>query len=138
MQIDNYAEAIALTEKLEATLPFKVRAGKPLLKTMRERGEIVTPDQEFTVDLVKYSGDIGGINCGLVSDRNNKERYVVSITHLKIDPNHPLAAEVKAYQQRRIRMLKLQEQKGFAAEILASQLGRKTKKRSHGFGRERE
>lgn len=135
MQIDNYEQAIALTNKLEARLPIKVRAGKPFLKTLRERGETVTPEQEFTVDFVKYSGDMGGIMCALASDSEQKERYVISITHLKIDPNHPLAQEVEAYQHHRNRMLMLQDRKGFATELLASKLAVKKKKRNQGFGK---
>jgi hypothetical protein len=98
MQIDNYEEAIALTEKLEATLPIKVRASKYFRKMLKERGEKATPEQEFIVELVKYSGDAGGIMCSLTANPEQKEQYVISITHLKIDPNHPLAEEVEAYQ----------------------------------------
>jgi hypothetical protein len=77
IQIDNYAEAIALTNKLEESLPIIVRAGKPFLKMLKEQGEKVTPNQEFSVDLVKYSGDMGGIMCALASDAEGKKRYVV-------------------------------------------------------------
>lgn len=135
MQIDNYEEAIALAEKLEASVPIKFRAGKPFLKTLKEQGETATPEQEFTVDWVKYSGDAGGIMCALTTDPEQKKVYGVSITHLKIDPNHPLAEEVEAYQQRRIRRLMIQDSKGFAAELLASKLAAKKKKRNQGFGK---
>jgi hypothetical protein len=135
MQIDNYEEAIALSEKLEASLPIKFRAAKPFLKTLKERGETATPEQEFTVELVKYFGDEGGIVCSLATNPEQKERYAVSITHLKIDPNHPLAEEVEAYQHRRTRRLMIQDSKGFAAELLASKQAATKKKRSQGFGK---
>jgi hypothetical protein len=135
MQIDNYEEAIALSEKLEASLPIKFRAAKPFLKTLKERGEKATPEQEFTVEWVKYSGDAGGIVCSLAANPEQNEQYVISITHLKIDPNHPLAEEVEAYQQRRTHRLMIQNSKGFAAEVLASKLAAKKKKRSQGFGK---
>ncbi|MBD1928671.1 hypothetical protein H6F74_20810 [Trichocoleus sp. FACHB-90] len=135
MQIDNYEEAIALTKKLEESLPIIVRPRKPLLKTLRERGETVTADHQFTVELVNYSGDMGGIMCALADEAEKKERYVVSITHLKIDPNHPLKEEVEAYQRRRNQMLMIQEKKGIAAELLAAKLTGKKKKRSPGFGK---
>ena len=136
MQIDNYLEAQALTEQLEATIPFQVRAGKELLKTMRDRGESIKANTWLTVDLVKYSGDIGGINCGLepVSGQTEKQRYVVSLTHLEIDPKHPLASEVKAYQRKRIQRLMLQNQGGFAAELLAERSNTQKKKPKQGFG----
>jgi len=136
MQIDNYEEAQALTERLETTVPFQVRAGKELLKTMRDRGEAVTAKTLLTVDLVKYSGDIGGINCGLepLLGQTEKQRYVVSLTHLEIDPTHPLASEVKAYQRQRVQRLMLQNQGGFAAELLALRNNTPKKKPKQGFG----
>jgi hypothetical protein len=135
MQIDNYQEAQALTARLEATIPFQVRAGKELLKTMRDRGDSMDANTWLIVDWVKYSGDIGGINCGLeVLPGQTEQRYVVSLTHLEIDPEHPLASEVKAYQRKRIQRLMLQDQGGFAAELLSGRRNIKKKKPKKGFG----
>jgi hypothetical protein len=137
MQIDNFEEAQALTVQLEKTLPFQIRPGKEFLKMMRDQGKSISSETVFTVDRVIYSGDIGGINCALMpwSEVGNKERFVVSITHLVIDPQHPLASKVKAYQQKRIQGLKLQNQVGFAAELLAQRNASKRKKRGSGFGK---
>jgi hypothetical protein len=137
MQIDNFEEAQALTVQLEQTLPFQIRPGKEFLKMMRDQGKSISSETVFTVDRVIYSGDIGGINCALMpwSEVGNKERFVVSITHLVIDPQHPLASKVKAYQQKRIQGLKLQNQVGFAAELLAQRNASKRKKRGSGFGK---
>jgi hypothetical protein len=136
MQIDDFEEAQALSDRLEKTMPFQVRLGKELLKMMRDRGESVSADTIFNVNLVKYSGDIGGINCGLesISGMDLKEQFVVSITHLIVDPQHPLASEVKAYQAKRIQRLKLQDRIGFAAELLGQRTAPKRKKRGSGFG----
>ena len=137
MQIDNFEEAQALTVQLEKTLPFQIRPGKEFLKMVRDQGKSISSETVFTVDGVIYSGDIGGINCALMpwSEVGNKERFVVSITHLVIDPQHPLASKVKAYQQKRIQGLKLQNQVGFAAELLAQRNASKRKKRGSGFGK---
>jgi hypothetical protein len=100
--IDDRNAAKALTEKLKASLPIKVKAGKEFLKTLKQKERTVDPEQEFDVDFVGYSGDEGGIMFGLVSDITNpedKEKYVVSLTHLKIDSEHPLVEEVQAYQR---------------------------------------
>lgn len=132
MMIDNYDAAVALTEKLKESLPIKARAGKPFLKTLKQREEDTDPGREFEIDYVAYSGDDGGIMCALATNADEKERYVVSITHLKIDPNHPLAPEVQAYQRQRTRKLMLQNQAGFAAELLARESKGK-KKRGWGF-----
>jgi hypothetical protein len=134
MQIDNYAKAQDLSDRLEATIPFQVTVGKKLLKMMRDKGSKVTKDTEFTVNWVKYSGDIGGINCALDPLEDKGEAYSVSITHLKIDPDHPLVEEVTAYQQQRIQRLKLQDKKGFAAEFLSQQTS-SNRKPSKGFGK---
>jgi hypothetical protein len=134
MQIDNREAAQDLCDRLEATIPFSVRVGKQLLKTMIEGGNRATLDDIFTVDWVKYSGDVGGINCAFEYSKGG-ERYAVSLTHLKIDPEHPLAEEVTAYQQRRIRLLKLQERGGFAANLLANTNQQKRRKGGAGFGK---
>jgi hypothetical protein len=133
MQIDNREEAQDLCDRLEATIPFSVRVGKQLLKTMIDGGNQVTLDDIFTVDWVKYSGDIGGINCAF-EHSSNKERYVVSLTHLKIDPEHPLAEEVIAYQHRRIQRIKLQDIGGFGANLLAD-TNQPRRPKSRGFGK---
>jgi hypothetical protein len=82
MQIDNVREAQDLSDRLEATIPFLVRIGTQLLKTMLDSGNHVSIDDFFTVDWVKYSGDVGGINCAF-EEPDSKQRYVVSITHIK-------------------------------------------------------
>ncbi len=133
MQIDNIEAAQDLCDRLEATIPFSVGPTKQLVKIMLDRGDKVTIDDVFTVDWVKYSGDIGGINCAF--EYPGKERYAVSLTHLKIDPEHPLADEVIAYQQRRIRLLKLQDKGGFAANLLANTTQSKRSKGGAGFGK---
>jgi hypothetical protein len=134
MQIDNREEAQDLCDRLESTIPFSVRVGKQLLKTMLDGGNKVTLDDVFTVDWVKYSGDVGGINCAFEYS-DGGERYAVSLTHLKIDPEHPLVEEVTAYQQRRIRLLKLQERGGFAADLLANTTQSQRSKGGAGFGK---
>jgi hypothetical protein len=134
MKIDDRNQAMALTEKLKASLPMKVRPGKQFLRMLKEKGEIANPDREYEVNSVLYSGDDGGISCALTSDTTDTTAYVVSITHLEIDSNHPLAAELKEYQSQRTRKLFLQDKGGFGAEFLADTLI-KNRKRSSGFGK---
>lgn len=137
MQIDDYNQASTLTRKLQNSLPVQAYPGKQYLKMMRDRGEALSPDTVLTIEKVDYSGDMGGIVCVLAADPGQKQVYAVSLTHLKIDPAHPLAAEVTAYQQRRIRGLKLQNRKSVMSEL--RHLGRSTepkKKRGKGgFGK---
>ncbi len=117
--------------------PFRVKAGKALLTTIRNNGEQVSTETEFSVGSVSYSGDIGGIQCALDpldGGPETGERYIVSITHLKIDPTHPLIEELQAYQDRRTRRLKLQDQKGFVSELLVI-IESPKRKSSKGFGK---
>ncbi len=137
MQIDDFVEAQALTDRLQDTLPFKVFPTKFLLGFLRDRGESVQADTELVVESLFYSGDVGGITCALANSpafSNNQENMVISISHLKISPDHPLATEVVEYQRRRIHRLKLQDKGGFAAELLAKNSSTKRNKKM-GFGK---
>lgn len=134
MMIDDYDVAISLKNRLDASIPFKVRPGKQMLKNMQAQGKSMR-DQDYTVEKVFYGGDEGGITCMLQGKATDKELLGASITHLIIDPEHPLAEEVKAYQQKRTRRLFLQDQSGFAAMMGEARKSKKKKKRSGGFGR---
>jgi hypothetical protein len=142
MQIDNYEEGQALTEKVKANLPIKVFPTKHLVQSLRQQGKDIKPNQAYEIDSAFYSGDMGGITCTLKGSSEDKEVFAVSITHLKIDPDHPLAPEIEAYQRQRTRMLAIQNSGGFAAELLAARaaklirpgLPKAKKKNTKGFG----
>lgn len=130
--IDNYEEAIELMAKMEECLPIPVKPGKPLLQTMRDRGN-VNAQQEMLIEKMFYGGDEGGIICSLKSSsENDKENYVVSLTHLHIEPQHPLAEEIIAYQVLRIKRLKAQHQVGFKSLLAETRTKPRVKKK--GFG----
>ncbi|MGB7415351.1 MAG: hypothetical protein WA902_14185, partial [Thermosynechococcaceae cyanobacterium] len=78
MPIDDYRDAIALKEKLEAALPLRVRPGKQLLKAMVD--EPVDAKTWLTVDSVMYLWDEGGIMMNLQTD--GKKVYSTSLTHI--------------------------------------------------------
>lgn len=134
MPIDDYVKTQALMKKLEANLPIKVRPGKPFLKMMQDGGKVISADHPLSIDSVIYAGDEGGILCAIAPEEQDKEAYAVSITFLRIDPKHPLAEEVKAYQKQRTQTLRRQNQRGFLAEISPRGAG-KLRKRRRGFGR---
>lgn len=133
-KIDNYEEAIELMAKMEECLPISVKPGKPLLQTMRDRGMSETAaQQELLIESMFYGGDEGGIICSLKSlSENNKENYVVSLTHLHIDPDHPLAEKIIAYQVLRIKRLRAQHQVGFKSLLAEARTKPRAKKK--GFG----
>lgn len=134
MQIDDYGQAIALKNKLEAALAFRIRPGKQLLKAMQDEHRSVAT--WLDVDSVIYAGDEGGIILNLVPSGDSlKSVYSTSLTHVIFDSTHELAAEVQTYQQERTRRLMMQNRRGFEAELLAQRpsLRRKTKRK--GFGK---
>lgn len=135
MQIDDFDQATALKDKMETSLPLMVRATKHLVKGMREKGEKIHLDQSFEVISVYYSGDMGGIMCALQDNPETKKAIVASLTHLKVDPEHPLADEIQAYQRRRIHRLALNDKGAFVGELLAERsMGSQKKRSKKGFG----
>jgi hypothetical protein len=137
MSIDDYQAAIDLTERIKANLPITARPGKQYLKLMQKKGENITSNQELTINSALYMGDEGGICCNFQLMGNTKQAHAASITHLVIDPNHPLAAEIQTYQRQRIHKLKLQNSRGFMAEMrqLSEGVERKKRKSDRGFGK---
>ena len=133
MPIDDYASATELSQQLDASLPFTVRPGKPLLNLKREKGTPLSAERDYVVEKVMYSGDEGGIICMLQGGETDKAVVGSSLTHLIIDPEHPLAESVRAYQRQRNHRLQQQDQRGFAALARASNLSKK-RKRGGGFG----
>ncbi len=103
--IDNYAETMALVEKMKAQLPLPIYAGRGLLHSMREHGLHIKARRRIMVIDVLYFGDEGGIMCALEPIEEGKEAYVTSLTHVDITPRHPLAKAIKAYQRERKRKL---------------------------------
>ncbi len=124
MPIDNYQMAIALTERLKVAVPFRVRPGKQLLTAMKD--EPVSRQTWLEVDHVMYSGDEGGILVHLVPTEGKlQQEYVVSLTHVVIDPEHEWAVAVQEYQQQRTYQLALEHRAGFSAELLSQTQTRK-------------
>lgn len=134
MTIDDYDSAMSLSHQLEASAPFKVRPGKHLLKLMQHKGKPMSAERDYLVEKVMYSGDEGGIICMLQGKATDKELIGSSLTHLVIDPGHPLCESVRAYQRQRTRRLRQQEQQGFAALVESADLAKQKKRRGGGFG----
>ena len=59
------------------------------------------PDEELQIASVLYLGDVGGIACGLKWPGAGENACVTSLTHLRVDDSHPLAARIGAYQSKR-------------------------------------
>lgn len=127
--IDNYEQAIALVEKMKASLPIPIKVTPESMQRIRQEGDNFSRDHIFMVESVLYAGDEGGIMCMLKSDVNDKAVYGLSLTHLRIQEDHPLAEEIKNYQRKRVVRLAMQDGKTGKARRLAKQA-----KKKKGFG----
>jgi preprotein translocase subunit SecA len=102
--IDNEKEALELIEALKEHLPMSAYATPPLVKAVRQQGTDIKVNDPVQIDSVLYLGDEGGVACSIGLD-GGKTVVVTSITHLRIDSNHPLARRIEAYQLRRSQQL---------------------------------
>jgi hypothetical protein len=102
--IDDYAKAMELMHNMEAQLPIPARPTGAFVRAMRGRGVKIPRGQELQIKRVFYMGDEGGICCDVTLE-GAKEAIVVSITYLRVPSRHPLAKEIREYQQERTRRL---------------------------------
>ncbi|MSR56635.1 MAG: hypothetical protein EXS05_03045 [Planctomycetaceae bacterium] len=102
--IDNEQEAYGLIEALNDHLPMRAYATAPLVKAVHQEGAHIKVNDAVKVDSVLYLGDEGGIACA-IGLLGGKTVVVTSLTHLRVDSDHPLASEIQAYQSRRSRRL---------------------------------
>jgi hypothetical protein len=92
-----------LIDEMERYLPIPVYPTKELLQLLRKQGKEISTDTELSITRVFDSGDIGGIVCTILEDEENKEAFIVSLTHLRIKPTHPLCDKIEDYQKQRIK-----------------------------------
>jgi hypothetical protein len=102
--IDNPGTVASLMEQLPGYLPLPAFPTKELVRTLRRRGVKASVDRALSIKRLFYAGDEGGIVCDVTPSRA-KEVFIVSPTHLRIAPNHPLFAPILAYQRERVRRL---------------------------------
>jgi hypothetical protein len=102
--IDDYAKAMELVERMQAALPIPARPTRQMVDLLRSKGAALGADPKLEIKSVLYAGDEGGITCDVTPD-GSKEVVLCSVTHLRIHPKHPLAAEIRAYQETRSQRL---------------------------------
>ena len=102
--IDVEKDVYEVMEELNKHLQKLAYATQPLVEAVRQEGADIKVDDAVEIDSVLYLGDEGGIACaiGLWGD---KTAVVTSLTHLRIDRDHPLAERIQAYQLRRSRLI---------------------------------
>jgi len=126
--IDDPVETRQLFLDMEASLPISVRftvnSAKGLQKQLPDLE--ITKDKVFIIDEILYMGDVGGILCD-ISSADNKNPVMISITHLKVDLDHPLADRIDFYQKKRTLALTI-------ANIGTRRAAAKPKRKKRGFG----
>jgi len=103
--IDNQTKTMALIEKIIADLPISAIPTTQLIRGLRESGIKMIPNQSLQIVSIVYLGDEGGIGCGIKWLENQESAVITSLTHILVNPLHPLAKEIKAYQNKRIKKL---------------------------------
>src|SRR5260370_4485081 len=79
---------------------MRAYATPPLVQAVRRQGDDIKVNDAVKIDSVLYLGDEGGVACS-IGLQGGKTVVVTSITHLRIDSDHPLARRIQAYQTRR-------------------------------------
>ena len=92
-----------LIDEMKSHLPIPAYASRDLSNYLLKNGKDITPETELMITKVVESGDDGGIVCLL--DVMDHESFVISITMLRIKPEHALYDKISAYQKQRIRSI---------------------------------
>ncbi len=92
-----------LIDEIKNHLPIPAYASQDLSNFLLKNGKNITPETELMITKVIESGDDGGIVC--VLDVIGQESFVISITLLRIKPDHALYDRISAYQKQRIRSI---------------------------------
>jgi hypothetical protein len=95
---------IELIKEMKMYLPIPVYPSKELQQLLRKQGKNISMETELKITKVFDSGDVGGIVCTVLKDKN-KEVLIASLTHLRINPTHPLSDKITAYQKQRIKSI---------------------------------
>jgi hypothetical protein len=103
--IDNPGTVARLLEQMEDQLPISAFPTKDVVRILRRRGVKASVDRALSIKRVFYAGDEAGIVCDVTPSRAAKEVLIVSLTHLRIGPLHPLFPAIVAYQRERVRRL---------------------------------
>jgi hypothetical protein len=98
--IDDQEQVKVLMQQMEAALPIPATLTSRLVRALRDQGKVFHKREVF-IHSIFYSGDEGGISCAITLPGDAKEVVVVSLTHLRVSPKHPLGEAMRAYQQAR-------------------------------------
>jgi hypothetical protein len=112
--IDDPWKTELLLSMLMEALPMEANITQYLAIELTRKSPDMAIPNKCRVTEVFYTGDIGGILCGLdIGGTEAKTAHVVSITHLTFDRRVPLSREIESYQRHRIKKQKQQQGRGY-------------------------
>jgi hypothetical protein len=112
--IDDPRKTDSLIAMLKESLPIEANITQYLANALMEKSPDITIPKKCNVINIFYTGDTGGILCGLdIGGAETQTAHVVSITHLTFYRRVPLSREIEAYQRHRIKKLKQQQGRGY-------------------------
>jgi hypothetical protein len=103
--IDRPSTVAGLLGQMQDQLPIPAFPTKELVRILRRGGVKASTDRALSITRMFYAGDEGGIVCDVTPSRAAKEVFIVSLTHLRIAPHHPLFPAILAYQRERVSSL---------------------------------
>lgn len=92
-----------LIDELKSHLPIPIYPTGELCEILHKQGKDIGVGTKLMITNVFDLGDDGGIGCSIIEE--NKELFVVSLTHLRADMDHPLADKILNYQKKRMRSI---------------------------------
>lgn len=139
--IDDPVFARQLFLDMKSSLPINVRINEIGFQALKEQGVYLSElDAVYEMNTVFYAGDMAGIFCSINAkdaevsssdqgdqDDQKSKALVMSLTHLRVETSHPLAAKIREYQKIRSMRLAIANSGRTLKPI-------KSKKNKKGFG----
>ena len=119
--IDDPEKTGRLIDVMVASLPFETRLSESVIRACQEKSPGQTIPARCNVVSIYYTGDEGGILCGLDFGDSGTNVAYVSITHLIFDRKVSMFRQVDAYQRHRIKKLKQRALRGDGSSLEATQ-----------------
>ena len=112
--IDQHGKTDLLIARLKEALPIEANIAPPLAKLLAEKSPDISIPAKCNVTSVFYTGDMGGIICGLdIGGPSTESPHLVSITHLTFHRRVPLSREIQAYQRHRTKKLRQRQDRDY-------------------------
>src|SRR3954468_2842700 len=103
--LDDPERTSRLVAALKAALPFEVHLTPPLARLLRERRVVLPAGDRQTGSAGSDPGDAGALRSHIVPPDGGDVAFV-SLTHVRVPPSMPLAAEVLRCQKHRVKKLR--------------------------------